>query len=335
MSSKKAVSFLLLTLLLPAQARAWRETGHFTVCEIAYRHLSPQAKQSVDALMGGQDFSTSCTWPDMVRKTPAWKHTFEWHFINLEDDQTYPETINRKGDVVQSLIAAEDGLRDPQASTSTKAEHLKFLGHFAGDIHQPLHTGHLSDLGGNDIKVSWFGRTEVDYVEKLIDRTDSKREKVNLHKVWDLHLPEKYIADNALQDGTEYAHKAYADAVDQGVRRRDIRRWRAGTYLDWAAESKALCADAYAVGDGRLGQAYYDKNIVTVNRRLVQAGYRLAGILERALSGTPLTKAQLAMRERVREAVAPKPLDLKKASDALDKAKESAPAVPFDGPPKR
>jgi hypothetical protein len=55
--------------LCAQNASAWRETGHFAVCEIAYRNLTPAAKKAVDEMMNGQEFPTSCTWPDMVRKT--------------------------------------------------------------------------------------------------------------------------------------------------------------------------------------------------------------------------------------------------------------------------
>ena len=44
--------------------------------------------------------------------------------------------------------------------------------HLLGDIHQPMHIGHASDLGGNRWTVNYFGRD------------------TNLHSVWDHSLPE-------------------------------------------------------------------------------------------------------------------------------------------------
>jgi len=46
-------------------------------------------------------------------------------------------------------------------------EALKFLVHFVGDLHQPMHMGRKDDKGGNKVDFNWFGR------------------KTNLHSVWD------------------------------------------------------------------------------------------------------------------------------------------------------
>ena len=78
-----------VVMLLSLNAYSWRETGHFTVCEIAYRNLTKVARDKVDRITEGKSFSEQCTWPDMVRKTPRWSHTYPWHFINLEDDLEY------------------------------------------------------------------------------------------------------------------------------------------------------------------------------------------------------------------------------------------------------
>jgi hypothetical protein len=55
-----------------------------------------------------------------------------------------------------------------KATTKTnKLLYLRMLIHIVEDVHQPLHTGHLSDKGGNDVKVQWFGKES------------------NLHSIWD------------------------------------------------------------------------------------------------------------------------------------------------------
>jgi hypothetical protein len=46
-------------------------------------------------------------------------------------------------------------------------EALKFLVHFVGDLHQPMHLGRSTDLGGNKVDYNWFGK------------------KTNLHAIWD------------------------------------------------------------------------------------------------------------------------------------------------------
>src|SRR5689334_18858800 len=56
-------------------------------------------------------------------------------------------------------------LRQPERGRRGPA--LKFLTHYVGDIHQPLHIGCKKDKGGNSIEVQLFSR------------------RTNLHAVWD------------------------------------------------------------------------------------------------------------------------------------------------------
>jgi len=48
---------------------------------------------------------------------------------------------------------------------------------------------------------------------------------------------------------------------------------------DWADESMALRKQVYDIGDGNLGYKYSYKYFSTAKQRMLQAGIRLAGIL--------------------------------------------------------
>jgi hypothetical protein len=61
-------------------------------------------------------------------------------------------------------------LRDPAASRGAKAEALKYVVHFIGDLHQPLHDETNGDKGGNARQVLFDGHPD------------------NLHWVWDTGL---------------------------------------------------------------------------------------------------------------------------------------------------
>jgi hypothetical protein len=64
--------------------------------------------------------------------------------------------VNYTHRLVVSATTQRVGSRQaPLPSPSTTSEALKFLVHFVGDIHQPLHCSRTTDRGGNDIKVSW------------------------------------------------------------------------------------------------------------------------------------------------------------------------------------
>jgi hypothetical protein len=145
-------------------------------------------------------------------------------------------------------------LRDPSADRVKKAEALKFLVHFVGDIHQPLHVSYARDKGGNDIKVDF-----------LHDRTD-------LHTVWD-----SLLLRHAKQPWRSYAAQLYARITPD-------RRQKWSASLDpavWATESFKLAeSHAYAIPKtGQLDRSYMDRNLPVIEERLSVAGVRLGALL--------------------------------------------------------
>lgn len=314
-------------------SHAWRETGHFAVCEIAYRNLTSEAREQVDAILGGKDFATQCTWPDMVRKSPRWGHTYDWHFINLDDGKEYfaEGNISPKGDVLQALLLAEAKLLDEATPQTERRIFLRFLGHFAGDSHMPLHAGRKADLGGNLLTASWFGddtfeSTAIELApvdndncmgeDVSIDPATSecvKREvsqrPVNLHKIWDLLIIQRFIDKQRLRaeaGDSEFLHKAYATAVEGVLDGEAIARANRGTFWDWTEESLRDRGRAYAIGRGKLKRRYYRRNVGYLNRRIASAGHRLAFTLNRifASTKTPETAEIEAKHRQLRARVA-------------------------------
>jgi len=72
------------------------------------------------------------------------------------------------------LFYAIDTLTTRLKKDRNDVEALKFLIHFIGDLHQPMHLGRLDDLGGNKVVTKWFGKT------------------INLHSWWDSYLIEDH-----------------------------------------------------------------------------------------------------------------------------------------------
>jgi hypothetical protein len=56
-----------------------------------------------------------------------------------------------------SEFAAE--LADRSVSDAKREVALKWIVHLVGDVHQPLHDEDHRDRGGNDVRVTWAGRT--------------------------------------------------------------------------------------------------------------------------------------------------------------------------------
>lgn len=305
---------LLCLLALSANAHAWRETGHYAICEVAYRHLDAQAKSKVDRILGGRDFATQCTWPDFVRKSREWMHTNNWHFASFDHEEHYfdKNTLDPQGDVIQALMLTEAKLTHPQ--NADEARHsLRFLAHFIGDIHQPVHIGYRSDTGGNRVNLPWFqpGSRELtntlDYAENLraddasascngqgeqwladlneCVHSDISNKPVNLHKIWDQHLLEEYIQQAGLQKeagDSEFYHRAYATRLDTDWDTIQHSQLLYASYAEMARESRVAVEKAYQTLK-LPPDAYYHAQIDRLNERLRLAGYRLAYHLNRLL----------------------------------------------------
>ena len=94
-------------------------------------------------------FRASCNGPDRPRQRAT------EHFVNLPQDATGLE--ENECPLVDECVVraiAEDFavLASPQATDEEKLAALKFLGHWVGDTHQPLHAASRDDRGGNHIR---------------------------------------------------------------------------------------------------------------------------------------------------------------------------------------
>lgn len=240
-----------LVLAAPAPASAWGLTGHRVVGRIAERHLTPAAAQAVAELIGPQTLAQVGVWADDVRSDPAWKKADPWHYVSIDDGETYESTAkNPEGDVVEAMRRFEAVLRDSRAGREERAQALKFLVHFVADVHQPLHVGRRADRGGNEVAVIWFDQPG------------------NLHSVW----------DSEIIDSTRLSFSELAEFLDRSAPQ-EVAGWQRSTYLDWVRESFELRPGVYDTGGGKLSWNYRYASLPVVERRLLQAGVRLAGLL--------------------------------------------------------
>ncbi len=245
----RLVSILLLTTFT-LTCFGWGATGHRATGYIAERHLSKKAKKAIDRILAGQSLAMASTWMDEIRSDSTYNHTADWHWVTIPDGMTYEETEkNPNGDIIMTIERIVAALKSKKLNAKEEAEHLKMLIHLVGDIHQPLHVGR-PDRGGNDIKIVWF-------------RTDT-----NLHRVWDSDM-----IDDTKLSYTELAESFSKPSAAQ------IQAWQKVTVRDWAKESISYRPQVYDYGNGRLGYQYSYKYFGIARERMLQAGIRLAGVL--------------------------------------------------------
>ena len=256
---------LALLLAFPALASAWGVKGHRIVGLLATAELSPRAQAEVARLLAGEPDPTLAgvaNWADDLRENDPERsrQTSRWHFVNFPRNQCQyapPRDCPGGNCVIAAINRNFLALSDRRRPDSERREALKFLVHFVGDVHQPLHASDRPDKGGNEFQVSYRG------------------EGWNLHSVWDSLIvrsrglePEAYAA--ALRRQPPLAH--------------DPTRASQTPAMDWALEScRFVQAGTLYPSRHVIDDAYLDTHRPLVEQRLRQAGSRLAAMLNYAL----------------------------------------------------
>jgi S1/P1 Nuclease len=293
-------------------AQAWGCRGHETVAALAEKHLTPQAKQALLALLtanpidpqlkrycgqtGLDPFVDSSTWADDERALePA---TAPWHFIDIPLSAKHGSAqsfCGSGGCATQAITDQLAILRDKAAPAPKRAAALRYIIHFVGDLHQPLHGSTNSDRGGNCVAVKYFRRNP---------RARNNSYAPNLHHVWDTEIPESQMqgADPAeFADTLDAAFEGSFAAWQQGGMQLEAWAWESHDHAletAYGALGKPIavepdvpvntCADDNNIGQRMLhkhfviGTAYLDQAASVVEERLAQAGIRLAMILNDA-----------------------------------------------------
>jgi hypothetical protein len=258
------VRTLLITwLMLPSAALAWGPMGHEIICEIAWQESSQSVRGEITKLLQGDRYRTfprACYWADRVLRNDSYAWSAPHHYLNVDvasDDIDLARDcpVTGRGCVLRAIDINQAILTDDAEPFARRREALKFLGHFVGDVHQPLHVSHRRDRGGNTIAVTFFGKSS------------------NLHRVWDSGLISRAERIDA---------HTLATRIRSHISEANRKAWISDTPRDWGEESYDLARTvAYrSPPEGWIiADAYFEAHYRLVHERLARAGIRLAGIL--------------------------------------------------------
>jgi len=233
---------LACLLLSPVRrASAWGSDGHSIIASVAARLLNKAATERVGSLLaseggGGVEAKMAgiASWADEVlshdRDRYGWSTGL--HFLNVQDGACweygsvegpqgckYDHERDCKDDYC-NIGAIKNYTGQLRSGDGDLNAALKFVVHFTGDIHQPLHCGLAKDRGGVNINVKFHVNDQGD--------------DWNLHKVWDFGM----IVD---KEGTENHYAKMVDALEalgKGDFASKVSLWTADTDPTyWAVES--------------------------------------------------------------------------------------------------
>lgn len=298
---------------LAPTAWGWGCKGHQVVALIAEKRLNPRARLMVAQILGASPinpelprfcgasspdaFADSSTWADDERSVRP--DTAGWHFLDIPrgaprgDFAQYCPTSS--GCVTSAIAEQLAVLRNPSASDQARADALRYVIHFIGDLHQPLHATTNDDRGGNCVPVVFFDRVPKE--------TNPVKEdyRPNLHGIWDTDIIEHFTQGRTAQqiaDQLESKFKAQIPSWESEPV--DLASWAWESHQ--AAEDTVYgdlpvkvtietprevntCADDDHISTRmlklheQLGGDYQKGTEGVIQERLTKAGVRLAAVL--------------------------------------------------------
>jgi len=257
MNRRKVIIFIPF-FFLPFSCFAWGVLGHRIVGEIADKYLTSKAQAEIKKILGNESMAMASNWADFIKSDSSFNYLTNWHYVNLDSGLTAKQaqmqlqTDTSTNLYTRTLFLIKE-LKNKKLSMEKKRMYLKLLIHFVGDIHQPLHIGLKSNLGGNRIKVQWFNNP------------------TNIHAVW----------DESLINFQQLSYTEYAKAINFTTPGQ-IRAWQKQPIIQWAVESYEIAETLYpeiTEDNQKLSYRYNFLHVQTMNERLLKGGVRLAGIL--------------------------------------------------------
>jgi len=284
-------SFIIIVSLTSFSSFALGQLGHQVVCDLAYEQLSVGHQQQINQLLSNmpqkhQDrlnnymkrpqgspitFAKSCVWADAVKKQKNYKKFEKWHYLNVSRDTVKITTNACKKDCIGQAVGIHQQQLVTEAQPWKQAQALMFLGHWLGDIHQPLHISYASDWGGNKIKITKNSNTRCE----------------TLHWYW----------DDCVLSRQNRSYQQWMQLLTPVTSAQKVQPWQSNSPWSWANESYQIVTspafkyckqhnDQCKSPRGNkitLPKGYQTTFTPVINQRMVLAAKRLANVLSQSL----------------------------------------------------
>lgn len=287
--SRVAIGVICFILITPTLTLSWGAGGHMMTAQVAFDRLNPRAKAQARKLLAikinpadvtakSTNFINAAHWADDLRPFPEFDSFKALHFIDtpFSDDGTALPTVPPP-DIVTAL---EENVNILKTSTddNARAQALRFIIHFVGDIHQPLHCATRvssalpnGDRGGNSVNLK-------------IPQPNGTMKNTNLHSYWDGGI------GTFPKTGPNFAPPPLSEiprpvaTIIRTYRATDpaLKLNKPTDFAGWAGESHQLAKDVAYKGitnNGTPSAAYNRAATRVVRKRVAWGGYRLAALL--------------------------------------------------------
>ena len=245
---------LLLCLVITKSSFGWGQKGHDVIAYVAECHLSPKAAKQIDKILDGHSMVYYSSWMDNASHTDEYSYTKTWHYVNIDEGKTVKTMPkNPKGDALVAVESIIEKLKSGTLSPEEETVNLKLLVHLVGDMHCPMHTGRLSDRGGNNVKLKFFSSNS------------------NLHSIWDSSL---------IEAAHKWGYTEWRNQIDI-YSKKENEAIQAGTPTQWVEEAHDISKDIYenTPAGARISYDYIAKYSPVIEKQLLHGGLRLARIL--------------------------------------------------------
>ena len=298
------LTILLCALLKSAPSFALGQLGHQLVCQLAFDHL-PQVKQSeITRLLQSLPekhkklinkythqkksaqvtFANACTWADAIKRQKLYKPFKSWHYMNIPRNQDKVTVNTCTTNCIPQAIVIHQKELSTETDTWKKAQAMMFLGHWLGDIHQPLHVSFASDYGGNKIKFA--------------SNKNIKGKCNNLHWLWDTCLlqPNKKNYNETKAKWLQRLNNQWQSIKTPAWKNEQVWQWADESYQIATKPSFLYCVKQTNSPSSQQGSCEPPKNYKVklpdnyvelhqpiIEMRLLQAAKRLTKVLEVSL----------------------------------------------------